>query len=127
MPSRKISPLEPTRKLGKEGQRLWTRIAGAYDLSDEGGRELLTLAGEAIDRAEDMKRAIDKAGLLIPNGSGVLRDNPLIRHEMGARAQAAKMLMRLGLDVEPLRSVGRPGHGGLGIRRSNDDDLTGMN
>ena len=43
-----------------------------------------------------------------------IRDHPALKHELANRSFVGKTLVRLGLDVEPVRGIGRPGHG-LGI------------
>jgi hypothetical protein len=106
--------LGPPRTLGKVGLSLWNRITSAYDISDEGGREMLGQACAAADRAEALRDQIDKDGEVIRTKAG-LRDHPLLKHELGARNFVCRMLSRLGLNVEPIRSPGRPVAGGLGI------------
>jgi hypothetical protein len=105
------SRASPPRTLGKVGQDLWDRITGAYSIDDEGGRELLAQACAAAERAESLRRQIDEAGEVVHTRSGP-RDNPLLKHEIAARAFVTRTLCRLGLSVEPLRSgPGRPGTG----------------
>jgi hypothetical protein len=86
----------------------------AYQIDDEGGRELLTLACEALDRAESLRQQIDQEGEIIQTRMG-RKDNPLLKHEISCRSFVVKTLVRLGLNVEPMRCPGRPGSGGLGI------------
>jgi hypothetical protein len=111
----KSSPkLGPPRNLGKVGLSLWNRITSAYAIDDEGGREMLGQACAAADRAEAFRDQIDKDGEVIRTKTG-LKDHPLLKHELGARNFVCRILSRLGLNVEPIRSPGRPGSGGLGI------------
>jgi hypothetical protein len=97
-------PIPPD--LGPNGTRLWTRVQSEYRVSDCGGVELLTQACRALDRAERCRAQIDSEGETIM-GRGGLRDHPLLRHELAARAFVARTLTRLGIDSEPVRS--RPG------------------
>jgi hypothetical protein len=47
--------------------------------------------------------------MVIETKAGVLREHPLIPHELAARAFAVRALAKLGLDLEPMRtSPGRP-------------------
>jgi hypothetical protein len=101
--------VEPPRPLGDVGRALWDRITGAYNISDEGGREMLVQACLAADRAESLRAQIDAEGEFITTKQG-RKDNPLLKHELGARNFVCRTLLRLGLNVEPLRpGPGRPG------------------
>ena len=104
---------DPPRTLLDPGRSLWNRIMAAYQIDDEGGRELLTLACEALDRAESLRQQIQRDGEVITTRMGI-RDHPALKHELANRSFVSKTLVRLGLDVEPVRAIGRPGHG-LGI------------
>ena len=99
----------PPRPLGRYGMALWHRITHDFDISDAAGIELLCLACQALDRAEECRALIDKHGaVLIHRDSGVIRQNPLLRDELANRAFVAKQLERLGVNQEPTKSVGRP-------------------
>jgi Phage terminase, small subunit len=105
----------PPRKLGEHGMNLWHRVLSEYDITDVGGIELLTLTCEMLDRAEDLRQQINNDGEVFMTRAGAMRENPLLRHELAARAFVAKNLQRLGLTLEPARpSPGRPGYGGIG-------------
>jgi hypothetical protein len=57
-----------------------------------------------------MRETIDNDGEVISTRTGHVKEHPAIRGELANRQFITKTLMRLGLDVEPLRaSVGRPG------------------
>jgi hypothetical protein len=100
---------KPPRALGNHGLSLWVRVTAEYDIEDAAGRELLTLACQALDRAEALREAIDRDGELLHLRTGNMREHPALKHELQARAFVAKMPLRLGLDVEPLRAgPGRP-------------------
>jgi P27 family predicted phage terminase small subunit len=118
--------MEPPRSLGKHGSNLWARITTEYDVSDSGGKELLTVACQALDRAEALREQIDRDGEIITDARGAMKDHPALRHEISNRSFLTKTLIRLGLAVEAgVRPVGRPPSGGLGIthldlERNND-------
>ena len=108
--------LKPPRTLGQAGASLWSRIAAEYDLSDSGGRELLCLICEALDRVQSLRAQIDREGEIVTTKEGNRRDNPLLRHELAGRSFIAKTLAKMGLNLEtPVRGVGRPVVGGLGV------------
>ena|SRR5262245_33775028 len=103
--------IEPPKTLGPAGSKLWRSILAQYDIHDAGGLAILEDACAARDSANGSAEIIAAEGRMIRTKSG-RREHPLIKHEIAARALTAKLLQRLGLDVEPVRaSVGRPGRG----------------
>lgn len=101
------APTNPPRKLGQHGMKLWGFVHGHYEIVDAGGVELLTLACQALDRAESCAAQIAKDGEVIRTKTG-LREHPLLKIELANRAFIARTLQRLGLDVEAIKPVGRP-------------------
>lgn len=99
-------PVSPER-LGREGRALWDRVHREYLIEDAGGITLLELACRAADRAAECRAKIDKDGLTVETGKGVY-PHPLLKHELQAQAFIARTLQRLALDLEPIRSPGRP-------------------
>ena len=97
----------PPRPLGKHGLQLWKTVTGEYAIEDCGSVEMLTQACAALDRAESCRALIDANGEVIRSKPG-MRDHPLLKHELAARAFVVRTLARLGLDVEPIGRVGRP-------------------
>jgi hypothetical protein len=93
----------PPRKLGAHGRDLWDRIQAEYDVHDSAGREMPEQACAAADRAEALATEIEFAGLTNAEGKA----NPLIRVELACRVFVCRILQRLGLDVEPLKPIGR--------------------
>jgi hypothetical protein len=100
--------VQPPRKLGDHGRALWDRIMAAYDIDDEGGREMLAQACAALDRVEALREQIDRDGPIV-KVRGAVREHPALKAELAGRAFVVRTLHRLGLDVEPVRpSAGRP-------------------
>lgn len=98
----------PPRPLGEHGAALWAAVNREHDVSDAAGAELLCAAAQALDRAESCRLEIERDGGPALRRDGVIRDHPLLRHELSAMAFATRTLHRLGLDVEPIRTVSRP-------------------
>jgi hypothetical protein len=98
----------PPRPLGKFGAALWRSISTDFDISDAAGIELLTLACESLDRAEEIKSLINYAGVGAVSETGHVRANPLLRDELACRAFVSKCIERLGVNQEPTKAVGRP-------------------
>jgi hypothetical protein len=100
----------PPRKLGPPGQALWNRVQAEYRIIDSGGVEILCLAAQALDRAESLSAAIAEDGQTIRTRTGV-RAHPAMRDEIANRALVARLLGKLGIGAEPVKSPGRPGSG----------------
>ena len=98
----------PPRKLGPAGQSLWDRIQAEFAITDVGGVELLCLACQALDRAEALADAIARDGEVIHSRTGVPKTHPAVKDELACRAFVSKMLQKLGVTDEPLKSIGRP-------------------
>jgi hypothetical protein len=98
----------PPLPLGKVGMKLWADIVGAYKFADRASYECLFQAASAADRAEACRQQIAQDGVVIEAKGGGLREHPLVPHELQARSFVVRSLAKLGLDLEPIRSVGRP-------------------
>jgi hypothetical protein len=98
---------EPPQKLGPAGNALWSRVQREYAIRDVGGQELLVQACLAADRADALAAQIDADGERIVTKTGI-RDHPLLRHELAARAFVVKTLQKLGITDEPIKAVGHP-------------------
>jgi hypothetical protein len=106
--------LQPPRPLGVHGRALWDRVMAEYGIRDSGGAELLALAAQALDRAEALAACIAADGAVIYGKAGPLRAHPAIRDETACRAFVVRTLQKLGLNLEAIKPIGRPG-GGIGI------------
>src|SRR5215207_7167708 len=92
-------PARPPRHLGEHGSKLWASVHAEYGIEDAGGIEMLLLACQSLDRAEELAENIKADGVVIRSKAG-LKENPLIKHELAARSFVVRTLGRLGLDVE---------------------------
>jgi hypothetical protein len=100
---------DPQRPLGAAGLALWQSVHREYDVSDIGGREMLCLACQSLDRAESLREQIDADGEVLRGPKNQIRANPALRDEIQARAFVVRTLAKLGLSFEPVRSApGRP-------------------
>jgi hypothetical protein len=92
--------------------KLWTEILAEYTIADRAGQEILCLACEALDRADVLAHAIEIDGPVIRDPkTGVSKSHPSLRDELNNRAFCAKQLERLGLNLEPVKPMGRPPRG----------------
>ena len=101
---------DPPRNLGQPGRSLWDRIMSDYQIEDSGGLEMLGQACAALDRAEECHALVASEGILIKVKGG-LRENPAAKIELANRAFVVRTLGRLGLEVEAIKTIGRPAHG----------------
>ena len=97
----------PPRTLGPSGFALWNRVQAEFGIRDCGGVELLCLACETLDRVERLSAAIVADGEVIYTRSGI-RAHPAIRDETAGRALVSRLLVKLGVTTEPVKSAGRP-------------------
>jgi hypothetical protein len=86
---------------------LWNRIQGEYAIRDAGGVEVLCLICETTDRIQSLSEGIAADGPVIRTRTGI-KSHPSIRDELQARALVARLLSKLGINVEPTKPVGRP-------------------
>jgi len=98
---------KPPRKLGDAGLSLWQSIQSEYRIDDAAGIELLMQACEAADRVARLAEGIDKDGEVIETENGP-KAHPALKEQLSHRAFIVRTLRALGLNLEPVRSVGRP-------------------
>jgi hypothetical protein len=111
--------LSPPRKLAEHGLALWNSIMTEYFIQDRGGVELLMQACEAADRVAALTAKIDADGEVIQGRNGP-RAHPALKDELAGRSFICRTLERLGLNLEAVRSVGRPS--GAAWRGRDADD-----
>jgi hypothetical protein len=97
----------PPSSLGETGRTLWNRVLTDYEIADIAGLVTLEQACAAADRAEMLRRQIERDGQMIQTAQGP-REHPCLKHEIAARGLLLRALGRLGLNFEPLKPVGRP-------------------
>ena len=99
---------EPPPQLGEHGRALWRAVTAEYAIDDVGGQQLLLQAAFAADRAESLRQQIDADGEIIAVKGGGRKEHPGLRHELAARSFITRTIVRLGLNFEAIRPVGRP-------------------
>jgi hypothetical protein len=96
------------KHLAPEARELWAGIQREYGITDTAGLRILRTACEAFQRAQECRHVIDVEGLQAPDRFGQNRPHVLLSAERDARSQFLQALKSLHLDVEPLKTVGRP-------------------
>jgi hypothetical protein len=99
--------VSPSRKLGVLGLSLWQSIQTEYRIDDAAGRELLAQACECADRVARLAEKIDSDGEVIATKNGP-KVHPAVKEELAGRQFICRTLQALGLNLEPVRAVGRP-------------------
>lgn len=98
----------PPDGLGPEALRLWDEIVTSYAFDDPASTEILRQAVCAVDLAAKCREQVQRDGLMV-KVRGQTKENPAAKIELTARSLSARLLARLGLDLEPTRSgPGRP-------------------
>jgi hypothetical protein len=98
----------PAKDLGTVGTALWHGILAEFEFDNRASLETLSQACRCADRAEACREQIAADGVMIRTKTAV-RDHPLIKHEIAARALCVRTLARLGCDLEPInKEIGRP-------------------
>jgi len=103
----------PPRKLGAPGMALWNRVQAEYSIADIGGIEVLCQICQALDDVEALTAAVERDGRTIQTPTGV-KAHPALRDILQGRAFIVRSLAKLGVTLEPVKPMGRPGRG-LGI------------
>jgi len=85
---------------------LWQAIQAEYNIRDRGGIELLAQACAALDRAEALAETITRDGCIVYSRTGVPKSHPGIKDETACRAFVVRMLEKLGLNWEGIKTVG---------------------
>jgi len=112
-----ITSTEPPASLGEPGAKLWRSVMKQYLIRDAGGLAILEGACISRDRWVGYAATIKRSGIMV---SG--REHPLIKHEREERAMEARLLNKLGLNLQPIRSEGRPGKTiGVTLEHFHDD------
>jgi hypothetical protein len=106
-PSSGVGKPQPPPHLGADGMALWCGVQAEYSIDDPAGLELLRQAAECADRIASVRQQIDRDGEMLTI-RGIPRVHPLCAVERDQRAALVRCLKNLNLDLEPLKSRGRP-------------------
>lgn len=93
-------PFEIPSHLTEETLRWWESVVDNYELEEHHVR-LLTLAGEAWDRAQHARETLEREGPYYVNRFSEPRAHPAIAVERDNRLQFARLMRELDLDGSP--------------------------
>lgn len=84
--------------LGKTGRIFWRRVHATWGDFDARHLELLRMACEALDRAEQAREAIRRDGITVPTADGTsIKSHPALGVERDCRIGFARLMRELGL------------------------------
>jgi len=95
------TPPKPPAHLSKASSAWWREVVRDWKMETH-HLQLLTLAAEALDRAEEARAAVAGAGAYYADRWGAPRPHPGIAVERDARLQYARLLKQLDLDADPV-------------------------
>jgi Phage terminase, small subunit len=102
-----LNPAAPPPNLGPAGRNIWQSIIAEYQITNSGGLAILLQIATAYDRQAECAEAIAREGMTIRMKSG-LKEHPLLRTELACRSFIVRAVHRLGLDIESVKTQGRP-------------------
>lgn len=91
--------------LSKAAKTWFTSVVKAYEL-DETHLEILRMAAELRDRAENARQLVETDGAILTDRFGQQREHPAAKLERDSKIAFARMMRELGLsheDAEPDR------------------------
>lgn len=95
------------KHLSDASRALWRSILATFAFEPH-HEQILKLALEAADRAEDARATIERDGAYQTTARGGVTTHPAIAIERDSAIRAARLLRELGLDLDDGRSDGRP-------------------
>ena len=98
----------PPKGLSRAAQKWFARLQSEFGIEDAGGLLVLTAAAEAFDRTREAESMVKAEGLVTTDRFGQSKPHPAVNIARDARAQMLSALKNLHLDLEPLKSPGRP-------------------
>jgi Phage terminase, small subunit len=102
-----VTKTQPPRRLGEHGLTFWNATLAEYQIDDIGGLEVLAQICATLDRLQSLAAEIDRDGPTIQTKHG-LKEHPALRQEIQCRSFITRNLVRLGLNLEVVKPVGRP-------------------
>jgi hypothetical protein len=111
VPTRPATGPKPLRPLESAGQSLWNDLTAEYSFDDRAGLEILQQICTAVDQIEALNVEIARDGVTTQNGARGMREHPALRPLVALKSFVVRSLGKLGIGLEPVRSVGRPGLG----------------
>ena len=100
--------MELDKNTRPEAQKEVERLVDEYNITDSGGENLLMTFAGAYSLELDCQDQISREGLTIKDRFDQDKPHPLLASLRDARAQKLAALKALCLDLEPMKTIGRP-------------------
>ena len=105
---RNPKPPKPPKDLSGAPKKLWVDLQNEYAITDSAGLTLLADACRFFMRLEQARAILRREGLTVKDRFGQIIAHPLTRLERDSSAAMIRALKSLNLDIEPLKTLGRP-------------------
>jgi len=97
------------KHIRRESRAEIRKLISEYGIEDAGGINLLMIYADADSVERDAQDIVNIEGMTVKDRFGQVKSHPLLTVIRDARAQKMAALKGLNLDIEPLKTVGRPG------------------
>jgi len=91
----------PPPHLGKEGRKLWRGVLSDYEIMESHDLKLLAEACGCIDRIDEARQEIEKAGPYFIDRWKQPKPHPAHAVEQANKTLLARLLRELNLDISP--------------------------
>jgi P27 family predicted phage terminase small subunit len=91
-----MAKTRPPAHLSKTAKAWFSAVAASYDL-DETHIQILTMAAELRDRAENARQLVQEDGAILADRFGQQREHPAAKLERDSKIAFARMMRELGL------------------------------
>jgi P27 family predicted phage terminase small subunit len=100
--------LKPPSDLSFEAKKLWKSIQAEYGIEDATGITYLDTGCRFFARMREAQATIAREGAVVKDRFDQLKPHPAAIIERDAASSMIKAFRQLNLDVEPLKTIGRP-------------------
>lgn len=99
---------KPPKDIDKDAVRKWRLIVDNWEL-DESGLLILEEALRSDMRLRQARAILDREGITVTTGPGMIRKHPAAEIEKEARSGFLQAWRMLNLGIDPPGVIGRPG------------------
>ena len=97
------------KHIRRESKAEVRKLISEYGIEDAGGVNLLMIYADADTTERNAQDIVNAEGMTVMDRFKQVKSHPLLTVIRDSRAQKMAALKSLNLDIEPLKTVGRPG------------------